>query len=250
MTAIEVFANGNALLDAAADVVTASAVDGIAARGCFILALSGGSTPQGLYRRLATEPRRTRIDWTRVHLCWGDERCVPPTHPDSNFRMAREALIDHVGIPEAQVHRMRGDDLPREAAAAYEAELRALLAPSGGTGAGAFDLVLLGLGPDGHTASLFPGGTAGRETARWVLAEQIDDTRGWRITLTPPVLNAARSIVFLVAGPDKAEALAAVLEGPLLPDVWPAQRIARGGGNVRWMIDRDVGRHLTQNARR
>lgn len=244
MAAVQIFANADALLDVAADVVMSDATVRIAARGRFTLALSGGSTPQGLYRRLASEHSRHRIDWSRVHLFWGDERCVPPTDEASNYRMAREALIDHVPIPPAHVHRIPGEDPPNQAAARYDAHLRTTLGATGG-GAGVFDLVLLGLGTDGHTASLFPGKTAARETARWVLAEHIDDTRGWRITLTPPVLNAARAIVFLVAGSDKAEALAAVLEGPLMPDVWPAQRIARGGGKARWMVDRQAARLLT-----
>jgi 6-phosphogluconolactonase len=244
MAAVQIFANADALLDVAADVVMSEATVRIAARGRFMVALSGGSTPQGLYRRLASEHARHRIDWARVHLFWGDERCVPPTDDASNYRMAREALIDHVPIPPAQVHRIHGEDPPNQAAARYDAQLRTTLGATGG-GAGVLDLVLLGLGSDGHTASLFPYMPAPRETTRWVLAEQVDDARGWRITLTPPVLNAARAIVFLVAGADKADVLAAVLEGPAVPETLPAQRIAKGSGNVRWMVDRAAARLLT-----
>lgn len=250
MAHVRVFADADALLDAAAECVTAQAVASIAARGRFMLALAGGSTPKGVYQRLARAPWRDRIDWPRVHLFWGDERCVPPTHAESNYRMAREALLDHVPVPPAQVHRLHGEDVPDSAAVAYEAKLRATLDASAGAGAGVFDLVLLGLGSDGHTASLFPGGTAGRELTRWVVAEQVDDAHGWRLTLTPPVLNAARAIVFLVAGSDKAGALAAVLEGPVVPDVFPAQHIAMGGGHVSWIVDAAAAALLGRNVLR
>ena len=248
MAAVQIFANPDALLDVAADIVISHATVSTAARGRFTLALSGGATPQGLYRRLATGPGRHGIDWSRVHLFWGDERCVPPADPESNYRMVREALIDHVVIPPAQVHRIHGEEVPNLAAARCDAHLHAALTPSAGAGAGVLDLVLLGLGADGHTASLFPGMTAPRETTRWVLAERIDDARGWRITLTPPLLNAARAIVFLVAGLDKADVLAAVLEGPAMPDTLPAQRIVGEAGKVRWMVDRAAASRLAGTA--
>ena len=245
MAHVRVFADADALLDAAAECVTAQAVASIAARGRFMLVLAGGSTPKGVYQRLARAPWRDRIDWPRVHLFWGDERCVPPTHAESNYRMAREALLDHVPVPPAQVHRLRGEDVPDSAAFSCEAELRATLDPGAAGGPSVLDLVLLGLGADGHTASLFPGSDAGRELTRWVVAEHVDTSRGWRLTLTPPIINAARSVLFLVAGDAKAPALAAVLEGPAMPDTRPAQRIAMGGGHVRWMVDRRAARLLT-----
>lgn len=252
--AVQVFPDADPLLDAAAEIVTAQAVASLAARTRFVIALAGGSTPRGLYERLARAPWRDRIDWTRVHVFWGDERCVPPTHADSNYRMARETLLDHVPVPSAQVHRMRGEDVPDSAAFDYEAELRATLdvaALDAGTAGGpsVFDLVLLGLGTDGHTASIFPGSAASRERRRWVVAERVDEARGSRITLTPPVLNAAHSVVFLVVGQDKAPALAAVLEGPLLPDVYPAQRVA-GQGDVHWLVDAAAARLLRRPVER
>jgi 6-phosphogluconolactonase len=251
MADVRVQADADTLFDAAAAFVTAQAVASLAARPRFVLALAGGSTPRGLYQRLAHRPWHDRIDWPRVHVFWGDERCVPPTDPASNYRMAREALLDHVPVPPAQVHRMHGEQVPDQAALSYEAELRATLdspahdvpAPHD---AGRLDLVLLGLGSDGHTASLFPGGMAGRELTRWVLAEHVDDERGWRITLTPPALHAARAILFLVTGSDKAEALAAVLEGPARPSALPAQRVATGSRHVTWLVDQAAARLLAQ----
>ena len=245
---VQVFTNGDAVLDAAVEVLVHEAATSIARYGRFTVALAGGSTPQGLYRRLASVPHRDRIDWTRVHLFWGDERCVPPTDAASNYRMAREALTDRVPVPAEQVHRIRGEDEPGAEAARYDALLRTALNGPGGSRAGAFDLVLLGLGTDGHTASLFPGMTAPRESTSWVMAEHIDDTRGWRITLTPVPLNAARAVVFLVSGVDKALALAAVVEGPPAPDALPAQRIATGAADVRWLVDRAAASRLTQIA--
>lgn len=245
MPSVQVHADADALLDAAADVVTARAVASMAARGRFVVALAGGSTPRGLYQRLARVPWRDRIDWPRVHVFWGDERCVLPTHTDSNYRMAREALLDHVPVPPAQVHRLRGEDVPDSAAFTYETELRVTLDAGAPGGPGVFDLVLLGLGADGHTASLFPGTPARRLATRWVVAEHVDRVRGWRLTLTPPLINAARSVLFLVAGHDKARALAAVLEGPTRPSAWPAQRIARGGSEVTWLVDQPAARLLS-----
>ena len=245
---VRVFPGGDAMLDAAVEVVIREAAASIAGRGRFTAVLAGGSTPQGLYQRLAHAPHRDRIEWTCVHLFWGDERCVPPADAASNYRMARGALLDHVPIPPAQVHRIHGEDEPGEEAARYDALLRTALNAPGGSRTGVFDLVLLGLGTDGHTASLFPGMTAPRESARWVVAEHIDNARGWRITLTPVPLNAAHAVVFLVAGADKAPALAAVLEGPVLPDALPAQRVATGATAVRWMVDRAAASRLTQIA--
>jgi 6-phosphogluconolactonase len=243
---VQVFPEADTLLDAAAEMLAAHAVASTAARGRFVIALAGGSTPRGLYQRLARAPWRGHIDWSRVHLCWGDERCVPPTHADSNYRMAREALLDHVTVPAAQVHRMRGEDVPDSAAVDYEAELQATLDAGTPGGPGVFDLVLLGLGSDGHTASLFPGMPSGGVITRTVVAEHVDTARGWRLTLTPPIINAARSVLFLVTGDDKAAALAAVLEGPAQPSALPAQRIASGRSRVTWLVDRAAAHLLTR----
>ena len=246
MASVQVFADADELSDAAADLVVLRAAAAIASDGRFTLVLSGGSTPRRLYGRLASPRCRDRIEWAQVHLFWGDERCVPPADAASNYRMAREVLIDHVPIPPAQVHRIRGEADPATAAAEYEWTLRSILRGRDGqeTTPPGFDVVLLGLGRDGHTASLFPGKTAGRETTRWVVAEYVEPQAMWRVTLTPPLINAAQTVVFLVAGPDKAEALAAALEGPATPDVLPAQRIKPGGAGPLWMVDRAAAARL------
>src|SRR5579859_559575 len=181
------------LADTVAEQFVAAAGDAIQARGEFVVALSGGATPRGTYERLATEPLVTPVMWSCVQVVWGDERCVPPDHAASNYRMARETLLDHVPVPAAHVHRIHGEDDPVAAAACYDATLRALLkTPAGppralpGT---RIDLVVLGLGDDGHTASLFPGSAAAREQTRWVVAEHAAAVSMWRVTLTAAVIN-------------------------------------------------------------
>ena len=193
------------------------------------VALAGGSTPRAAYALLAAE----EVDWSRVHVFWGDERCVPPDHPDSNYRLAREALLDHVSLPAGNVHRMRGEMEPEAAAQAYAAELRAFF----GTQWPSFDLVLLGMGNDGHIASLFPGSAALRETARPVVAvtAEYQDRPAHRVTLTLPAINAARQVLFLVTGAAKAETLWAVLEGPA--ERFPAQLIRPTSGQLTWLVD-------------
>src|SRR5207249_8607258 len=203
-----------ALADAAAARLVAAAEDAIASQGQFIFALSGGSTPRDTYLRLGTEALVSKVMWSRVQVLWGDERCVPPDHVDSNYRMARETLLDRVPVPAANVHRIHGEDDPATAAEAYEATLRALLR----TPAGArIDLVLLGLGEDGHTASLFPGSAAVHEQTRWVLAARATAASRWRITLTPAVINAAVDVLFLVSGGANAGILRRVLARPRHP---------------------------------
>jgi 6-phosphogluconolactonase len=214
--------------------------------GRFTVALSGGSTPRRLYARLTREPFLTAVSWKAIEFFWGDERAVPPDHPDSNYRMARESLLDHVAAAAERVHRMHGD-LPEleDAAQAYEEELARVFAVAPGrSDAGgpapnvpAFDLVLLGLGPDAHTASLFPGTAALGERERWVAANDVPALGTRRLTLTPPVLNAAAQILFLVTGEEKAAPLASVLEGPRDPNRFPAQLVEAPGGAVSWFVD-------------
>ena len=179
-----------------------------------------------------------------IHFFWGDERHVPPEHPDSNFGAARAALLDHVPVPPENVHRVPAE-LPDADAAAriYEDELRRWLAPPPGQPP-RFDLVLLGLGADGHTASLFPGSAALDETERWVVAPWIEKLAARRITLTLPVLNAAARVLFLVSGRDKAAALRAVLAGPRRPRELPAQAVAPHDGEVTWIVDREAASEL------
>ncbi len=204
-----------ALADAVAGRFIAAAGDAIDSRGRFVVALSGGSTPRDTYRRLGSEALVSSVMWSRVQVLWGDERCVPPHHAESNYRMARETLLD-------------GEDDPTIAAADYERTLRGLLR---------IDLVLLGLGEDGHTASLFPGSAAVHEETRWVMAAHAAAGSMWRITLTRAVINAAAEVLFIVSGAAKAGILRRVLEGPRLPMELPAQAIAPSNGRVRWCVD-------------
>jgi len=222
-----------AVTAATADAIVAAAAEAIAARGRFLLVLSGGSTPRALYELLATPAYAGRVDWHRTHVFWGDERCVPPDDRSSNYRMAREALLDRVPISPETIHRMRGEDPPQAAAAAYEADLRKIF----GAPVPRFDVVLLGMGDNGHTASLFPHLTAVRETSRWVVAEYVGEVSMWRLTLTPPALNAAARVLFVVVGGDKAPMLSRVLEGPRDIDLLPAQVIAPADGVLTWVVD-------------
>ena len=209
------------------------AADAVAARSCFTVALSGGATPAGLYRLLAEAPYRDRLPWPRIHLFWGDERCVPPDHPESNYRQAQEIFISRVPIPAANVHRILGEMGPDAAAQTYTAELRAFF---GGPWP-AFDLVLLGMGDDGHIAALFPDSPAINETERPVVATAglYRDRPAQRVTLTLPAINAARHILLLVAGAAKAPAVHAVLHGS--PAALPAQRLHPAAGHLTWLLD-------------
>lgn len=233
---VSVFRDRNALMLAAAERVTRLAERCIAERGRFDWALAGGKTPEALYRLLAGPPLAARIDWTRVHFFWSDERCVPPEHPDSNYRMARENLLDHVTPPRGNVHRLRGELPPPLAASRYEQELAALAAPSG---IPRFDLILLGMGADGHTASLFPGSSALAENKRWVVATSIAGRDVARLTFTLPLLNAAAHVLFLVAGADKARALAQP-STPDDPERLPAHRVQPAAGELTWLVDAEA----------
>ena len=190
MATIDVFPDKDALVRAAADLFVSLAREVIGARGRFSVALSGGGTPKPVYELLATKPYADDIDWGRVHVGWGDERCVPPDDERSNFRMAKLALLDKVPIPPANIHRIKGELPPAEAADGYERELRALLGDD--TPFGAFDLVLLGLGDNGHTASLFPGTYSLREQARWAVPQYVEVVTMWRVTLTAPLHQRRR----------------------------------------------------------
>ncbi len=243
MISVEIFPTPEEMSENTARLFAARADEAVSSRGRFTAALSGGTTPVTLYAMLAKAPFVSRIPWARTHLFWADERCVPPDHEDSNYRMVRELLLDHVPVPPANVHRMPGEMDPVEAAALYEKDLRDVFAHHG-DGSPAFDFILLGLGEDGHTASLFPGTRAIRESARWVLGHYVDGKKGWRITLTPPVINAARAVVFIVTGTGKAIVLRDILEGPFQPDTLPAQIVRPAGGDLMWKLDRDAASRL------
>lgn len=210
-----------------------------------MVVLAGGSTPRSMYARLAAPPHASSVDWSRVQVLWGDERCVPPDHEASNYRMACEALLNHVPIPQASVHRIHGEDDPAEAATVYERVIRRVLrTPSGppreSLGA-RIDLVLLGLGEDGHTASLFPGHAVMSDNPAWVRAVYVPASvavAAWRVTLTPVIINATVEVAFLVSGAAKAGIVRQVLEGPRSrPPELPAHLIAPAEGRVRWFLD-------------
>jgi len=241
---IQTYPSPEQLADAVARHVIALAADAISATGRFTLALAGGSTPRAAYALLASEAFARQVEWGRVHVLWGDERCVPTDDPRSNYQMAREALLDRVPLPPPQIHRIRGEDDPEQAAADYERELRGLLDGHSMRSQGSLDLVLLGLGDDGQTASLFPGQAAVHETERWVVAVPSPAGDMWRVTLTPAVLNRARYVTFVVSGSTKAPRLEQVLQGPFTPDVLPAQAIRPLEGRLTWMVDEAAGAGL------
>jgi len=244
------------VLDAPEDVARSAAEtwvrlarESVEQRGRFVIALSGGSTPERLYRVLATEPKvRDAVPWPRVHVCWSDERLVSPAHRDSNYRMAREALLDHVPIPAAQIHRIASECAdPESAASAYEVTLRGVF----DLGAGefpSFDLLLLGMGADGHTASLFPGSPALRDRTRLVVAPWVETLGTRRITLTVPVLTNAAHTLLLVTGREKAAALRDVFEGPHDPERLPVQCLRDSRGAVTWLADRASASALPASA--
>jgi len=234
---VRVYEGPEELAAAAARDFAAKATEAIEERGRFAVVLAGGSTPKVAYEILARDYAET-IDWGRVHAFFGDERSVPPDHEDSNYRMAREALLDHV--PVGGVHRMRGELPPEDAASAYEDELRGFF---GAEGLPRFDLILLGIGGDGHTASLFPETSALEVTDRLAVANPVLKLDTTRITLTAPVLNAARAVNFLVAGEGKARALKEILEGDADPRMYPAKLVQPPGGPA-WMVDRAAVRLL------
>jgi 6-phosphogluconolactonase len=235
---IEVLADEAAVAQRGAELLADDAHEAVARRGPFAVALSGGSTPRRLYGLLARDPLRLQVPWQQVHLLWGDERCVPPDSPQSNYRMAREAFVGHVPVPADNVLRIRGEDEPAEAAIAYEMSLRGLSRTIGATSLGSpiIDLVLLGIGTNGHTASLFPYSPALRVVERLAVATEVPEL-GWRITLTVPVINAARHVVFVVTGEEKAAVLARILQGPSRGDELPAQLIAPRPGRLTWLLD-------------
>lgn len=200
----------------------------------FSVVLSGGNTPRRVYELLATDELRDQLNWQLVHLFFGDERPVPADNPASNYGMALATLISRVPIPESNVHPISGAGDPQDNASSYQQELRSYFA---GSDSPQFDLVLLGMGEDGHTASLFPASNALSEKDAWVVANWVKRLNEFRITLTVPAINSAAQILFLVTGASKAAALAAVLNGPLQPDLLPAQLIKPSQGELVWMVD-------------
>jgi 6-phosphogluconolactonase len=231
---MRVFEDLEALSRGAAVRVIEAAGLALRERGRFLLALNGGNTPARLFQLLGVEAREA-IDWEHTQVYWGDERCVPPDHPESSYGQAQRALLSHVSIPVDNIHRIKGELGAEAASRDYAETLKRQADP--GTDWPKFDLVLLGLGEDGHTASLFPGSDPFVTQPTLPVTARYQDRPAERVTLTPPVINSARLILFMVSGESKAAALLKVLSGPFEPGPLPAQRIDPKGGRVIWLVD-------------
>jgi 6-phosphogluconolactonase len=234
---ISILPDRDHVVGTATELIVQAGQDAIATRGRYMLALSGGSTPPPIFQRLLAPELRGTLDWPRVHVFWVDERCVPPDHADSNYGMALDALLRHVRV--GSVHRMRGEDEPQQAARAYEAELVESFGMPAGE-APRFDMLLLGMGPDGHVASLFPGTPALHERERLVVAPHVPKLDAWRISLTFPVLNAARSAIVAVSGSGKRDALARLTAGDASVDELPVLGLDLDDGDLRLLADVDA----------
>lgn len=232
---VEVYDNADALFRAASEKIAAMLEAALRERGTASFVLTGGNTPKPFYELLADSPYHERLDWSHIQFFWGDERCVPPDSPESNYGVAWKALISKLPVASENVHRIPGEmDDPEKAALQYEAEIRRIIPDSSPP---SFDVVLLGMGEDGHTASLFPGTHWNEE--RWVVANHATGRlTANRVTMTPRLLNAARNVLFLISGAAKAKALAGVLEDPASD--YPAKRIQPPSGNLTWMVDKEA----------
>jgi 6-phosphogluconolactonase len=241
---IRIFPSPQALFEAAARDFVEQAKAATRTQGRFTVALSGGSTPKGLFQVLATKDHDV-LPWDQLFFFWSDERHVPPDHPDSNFRMALEALVSKVPVPEKNIFRVPAELADaNEAAARYEATMREFFALAPGQ-LPRFDLIHLGMGPDGHTASLFPRSKGLQEKERLVIANWVEKFSTYRITFTAPVINAAKVVEFLIAGADKAPALHEVLEGNASPEIYPSKLIHPVDGKLIWMLDQAAAAGLT-----
>jgi 6-phosphogluconolactonase len=228
------FKDEEMLARGAAERFVAAAEEALRRSGRFTVVLAGGATPEPAYRLLASPRYRRQVSWTRSMLLFGDERCVPPDDEQSNFRMARAALIEHVDVPPNRVYRIEGEREPAEAAERYEMILRDLFIDEE---APHFDLLLLGMGADGHTASLFPGTEALEEKERWVVANRVSEQNGWRITLTYPALCAAHRIIFLITGAEKARTVAEAFGGLEHDTPYPCERVIPVDGTREVLLD-------------
>jgi 6-phosphogluconolactonase len=248
---IRILADANAIAQTAAAEFLEAAKEAVREKNSFCVALAGGSTPKTLYGLLISNPvLQAMVPWGKIQFFFGDERQVPPDDADSNFRMATEAMLAKAQIDPKQVHRIKGEKRnAAQAAEEYEEDLRASFNLAEGQ-LPRFDLVLLGMGPEGHTASLFPGTKGLKEKRRLVVSNWVGKLYTDRITLTPPVLNNAARVIFMVHGAEKAPALKAVLEGPYEPDQLPAQIIKPKAGKVLWLVDPSAAAMLAPQAKR
>ena len=240
MAIIQTFPTPDDLAHAAAEHFATLSQESIADHGYFCVALAGGSTPKAMYQVLATIEFAEQVQWEYVHVFWGDERTVPPDHTDSNFRMSLETMLNYVPIPKENIHRLPAEIKPHDAARVYERTLQDFFDPNSVT----LDLVLLGMGDDGHTASIFPGNTDLFDETHLVAATYVEKLDTWRITFTPELINAANNVTFLVSGEKKAWRLRQVLVGRYQPEVLPAQIIRPARGKLRWLVDKAAAIHL------
>jgi len=244
MADIRIHNKSEDLIQSAAELFLKTGTAAQQREGIFSVVLSGGSTPLPLYQLLADSADSSPLDWHKTHFFWGDERPVGPDHPDSNYGGANQALLAPLAIPPENIHRIQGERQPEIAARYYEEALARFF----GERPPRFDLIFLGLGDDGHTASLFPGriplGSTTTDQDRLVQAVQVPAIGSARITFSAALINAAALVVFLVAGQDKASALRSVIHGPYQPETFPAQLIRPGNGGLIWLVDRDAAAKL------
>jgi len=245
---IQVVADLTALSRMAAEILVHQIAETLSRKEYFSIALSGGSTPKMLYSLLGDDISfKAEIPWNKIHFFWGDERHVPPEHPESNYRMARDTMLAKTGVLPGNIHRVRSEAPDAgKVAEEYEQELHKFFRLTTGQ-LPVFDCALQGMGTDGHTASLFPGTTALRESKRLVAANWVKQFKTHRITLTVPVLNNAELVIFLVSGKKKAEVLKKVLEGNQSPYLLPSQLIRPKHGRLLWLVDRNAASHLSVN---
>jgi len=241
MAIIQTYPTPDDLARAATELFVTLAQESIRDHGHFSVALAGGSTPRAMYQNLATIEFAQQVNWERVHVFWGDERCVPPDSEDSNYRMAHDAFLKVVAIPSENIHRIHGEAKPHQAAQDYQTAMRKFFAPKPTR----FDLIFLGMGDDGHTASICPGTPAVHEDEKLVMAQYVEKLGSWRITFTPALINAAANVAFLVSGEKKAYRLRQVIVGRYQPNELPAQIIRPAVGKLRWLLDEAAGIHLS-----
>jgi len=239
---IHIFKDNDALSHTAAEIFVATAQQAVQARERFLVALSGGSTPSGLYQLLTSEPFRDQVDWKKTFVFWGDERCVPPDNEGSNYFQANEILLEQVPIPRENILRVKGELVPYEASTAYARTLKEFADPEFDWPR--FDLVLLGMGEDGHTASLFPGSQVDFNSPTLAVTADYQGRPANRVTLTPAVFNSARKIIFLVTGPKKATILSYVLGSESTVEQYPVQRIQPTEGQIIWLVDETAASKL------
>ncbi|HEV3250499.1 MAG TPA: 6-phosphogluconolactonase [Puia sp.] len=243
---IHIYKDNDVLSRAAAEWITSYIGETLQGQDRFTWVLSGGNTPRGLYELLAAPPYLEKIQWNKIHVFWGDERVVPFDDPRNNAKMAYDILLNHVPVPSSQIHIMRTDITPEKSASDYDQILHQYFRNAEGSSSASFDLVLLGMGEDGHTLSLFPGTEVVHESQAWVKAFYLQSQEMHRITLTKTIVNRSRAVAFLTTGSNKSKALRQVLEGPSDPDLYPSQVIQPQTGHLYWFVDEAAAAGLSK----